>query len=173
MAEVDDKTLAELQGAYKILDAVMRNPKTKDKAHAILKELNPNVSIPEHDIKTGFEDKLLKLQEKIDSFINKQSESKEDENFQKRWSEATSKYGITEDGQKKLHELMTERKIADPEAGALLFNQLNPPQQPVTTAGWESGTLFDPSPETDLGEWFANPEKKRTEEIRKIFAERR
>lgn len=164
---------AEAVGALKILSAVMGNPKTKAKAQAILKELNPNLPLPEHDLQTAVDAKIAKLTELVQGHIKSQTEQREDADFRSRWDGAMSKHGITEEGQKKVHELMTERKIADPEAGALLFNSLNPPQEQITSSPWASGTLFDPSPDTDLGEWFANPEKKRNEEINRIFSERR
>ncbi len=174
MPEVDQRTYEDLVGAYKLLDAVMRNPETKDDAYKVLKKLNPKVSIPEHDVKTSLEDKFAKLTEKVEGFIKGEQAKKETETYQQQWSSAIDKHipGLTEDGQQKLMDLMKERQIRDPEAGALLWKQLNPPAEPTTSSGWMASTMFDPSPETDLGEWFKNPDKKRDQEIAAVLAGR-
>lgn len=171
MAEIDDKVLAEYQGAYKIASALFANPETKDMVSAALKKLNPKAPLPEYDLKTGFEEKLKKLQDTIDGLVKGQKEKDESQDFQKRWTEAMQKHGITEEGEKKALELMTERRIADPEAGALLYTSMNPPQEPITSSPWASSTLFDPAPDGELADWFKNPDKKRDTEISATLAE--
>ena len=171
MAEIDDKLLREYEGAYKIASALFANPETKDMVSAALKKLNPKAPLPEYELKSEMNDKLTKLQEKLDGFMKKQSEDSELDKYQKDFAGAAEKYGITEDGQKKMLDLMKERQIRDPEAGALLFNSLNPPQEPLTSSPWASSTLFDPSPDGELADWFKNPDKKRDTEISATLAE--
>lgn len=175
MAEttIDSAVLAELQGAYKVARELMNNPKTKERAQALVREVAPNAPLPEHDLRKSFEEKLGAMQKTIDDLTKSQKDRSESEEFQRKWDAASSKYGLTEEGQKKALELMTERKIADPEAGALLFNSLNPPQEPITSSAWAGSTLFDTGKDSELAGWFSDPGKKRDEEIAKVFSERR
>lgn len=171
MAEIADSALAELQAAYKLLDAVMKNPKTKAKAHAILKELNPNASIPEYDIQQTVSSETAALRKELADLRTELKSEKELSDYTQQFDKAASKFGVTSEGKDKVLKLMHERGIRDPEAGMLLFNDMNPAPAPVTTSGWENQRMYDPSPETELGAWFKDPEGKRDSEIRAALAD--
>lgn len=173
MPEISDAELAELRGAHKLLDAVMKNPETKNDAHRIIKKLNPKAVIPEYDLRESMGGEVAALKKQIDALTDSLKQKDELGTYQVKFDAATSKHGITEEGKAKVLELMTERKIHDPEAGVLLFNELNPPPSPTTNSGWAGSTMFDDTPDTELGQWLANPDKRRDDEIRSVLNERK
>ena len=173
MAEVSDAELAELRGAHRLLDAVLKNPETKDEAFKIMKKINPKANIPEYDLKQSVSKDVQATNERIAKLEKMLTDRDEDREFNARFDAATAKYGITDDARPKVHALMVERKIADPEAGALLFNNLNPPPPTSTSSGWLGATMFDDSKDSELGQWIDNPEKMRDAAINEIFGQRR
>lgn len=174
MAEVSDAELAELRGAHRLLDTVMKDPRTKGQAQAILKTLNPKAVIPEHDLRVQVGAELKKRDDKIAALEKLIVDSKEDEKFQGAFRGAMDKHGITKDAEPKVLALMKERNILDPEAAALLFHNQNPAPDPVTSSGWAGSAMFDqPKQGTEWGDWFTDPEGMRDKEIGKFFSERK
>ena len=171
MAEVSDAELAELRGAHRLLDAALKSPDTRTDAHKILKKLNPKASIPEFDIQQGVEAKYADLEKKFAALETKLADKEEMGAYSAEFDKAAQKHGVTVDGRAKVLELMTERKIRDPEAGILLFNELNPPPAPVTTSGWAGASVFDSVPDDEMKGWFENTGKRRDEEIRAVLNE--
>lgn len=174
MAEVSDAELAELRGAHRLLDAVIKNPETKDAAAAILKKLNPKASIPEYDLKVQVGNAMKMLNEKIAKLEKTITDKEVDGKFQGDFRASIERHGITKDAEPKVMALMKERNIFDPEAATLLYVNQNPPAEIATSSGWASSQMFDePKGGTEWGDWFADPAGMRDKEIGKFFSETR
>jgi hypothetical protein len=174
MAEVSDAELAELRGAHRLLDAVIKNPETKDAAAAILKKLNPKASIPEYDLKQQVGTALRQLNEKIAKLEKGISDKEVDAKFQGNFRAAVDRHGITKDAEPKVLAMMQEKNIYDPEAAMLLYVNQNPAPEMATSSGWASSKMFDdPKADNEWGKWFTDPEGMRDAEIGKFFSETR
>lgn len=173
MAEIPDALLAEYQGAHKLLDAVLRNPKTKEKAQEIIKDLNPNAVLPDYDLRKAVQGDVKALTDKIAGLEKQLKDEKDDAIFNRAFDTAMSKRGITEEGRPKVMELMKERKIYDPDAGALAFLDANPPPSPVQPSGWAGSLMFDTGKDSELASWFDETDKRVDQEIGAWLAERR
>jgi hypothetical protein len=174
MAEISDAELAELRGAHRLLDAVIKNPETKDDAARILKKLNPKAAVPEYDLKVAVGKALQQRDERIAKLEKMITDEKVDAKFNRDLDAAAARHGITEEARPKVLKLMQDRNIYDPEAATLLFLNQNPPAEIATSSGWASAAMFDePKGGTEWGEWFQDPAGMRDKEIGKFFSETR
>lgn len=173
LAALSPAQIEEAIGAWRLLDASLKNPDTRDQAHGILKKLNPKASIPEYDLKQGVDAKYAELEKKFLALETQLKDKDELGAYSAEFDKAASKYGVTPEGREKVLKLMEEEKIRSPEAGILLFNERNPAPAPVTTSGWAGASVFDAVPDDEMKGWFENTNQRRDEEIRAVFAERK
>lgn len=148
--EIEESELAQYRGIAQTLQAWMSNPKARKKILEARKEIDPNAIIPELDAAAPINEAMSKLDEKLmaldkklsdDAAAREQSEKMSKLNSQ--WESGRVKLrssGYTEEGIKKVEELMEKEGIANHEAGAAYYDRLNPPEEPLSPS---SGSGFD------------------------------
>jgi hypothetical protein len=171
IAALTPTQVEEALGAHRLLEAVMKNPKTKTKAQAIIKELNPNISIPEYDIAASADEKYRELEAKFEKLQKSLADKEVDSKVGGAFERLRMERGYTPEGIEKIKGLMVEKAIADPEAAADHWDRKNPKPEISQPSGWQSTAMFDSSEGTDLDRWLKNPEKAQDEEIAAVLAE--
>jgi hypothetical protein len=132
MPEVSAEELAVLRGSAALLDGLWRSPKHGQSLKRAVKELNPNVSIPEVDVPDAvlapvnhrleeMGGTMAKINERLEAMDRAKSDAELDGKFRNSLDTAKKRFGLTDDGETAVLNLMRERQIADPEAAAALY----------------------------------------------------
>lgn len=114
------------------------------------KALDPSIRVPEIDVAeplikpltdrlTAAEAENKKLRDEIEADKKARREAEEEGKFLSTFQDVSKRYGLTEDGQKEVADLMRKRGIADPEAAAALWQKNQPRPAPV------GGSSFAPA----------------------------
>ena len=162
LVEVDEAEVQKLKAerdqavAHKLLlDKLGSSPKTRRQILSLIKELDPNVQIPELDATKPLEDKIAALEKLVRERGDK--EAKESEEQQKRTAAAKAekhfedgkkllkKAGFTDEGIGNVEKFMADRGLVDYEAALALWEKDHPRDEPVMPAnfGRDLG-LFSP-----------------------------
>ena len=154
---VSDEEYQYLLGTKNVADMVLpilNNPKTSNRAKALIKEQYPDFQIPEYDLQ-------MQIQQRFAAEDQKRKQEKEAEELkarQQRWDEqrvdAQKKFGLTEEGMKKLEDLMWERNIGDYEAAAMLFVS----KEPKSTNAQFDSTRWHHEKQPDYAQIAEDPE---------------
>lgn len=172
LTEIDEQQLATLKAGYALLDSMMKNPKTKSDAEKLIKQVKPEM-VTTADILAPVDEKVEGLRKDFQEFAKKQIEREQD-NELKAGFDALRKRGYQDEGLEAIQKLMIERKIADIEAAAALFDRMNPPK-PQAASGF-AGTEWGFGRQTedpDLKLLFGDPDAWADKEIGKVLAEAR
>jgi hypothetical protein len=166
------RELAAAAPHRKFNDLVGSNPKTRQKFLQLIKEVNPNVPIPELDaakpiteeverVKQEFAEKQDKLNEQIAALKKAQEEKEEKESLKARESSVNEtisgnrkrlrEAGRTKEAIESIEKLMEDRGLVDYEAAEALFDRLNPETEEMTSPGdlGQSWNLFNSNDEGD------------------------
>jgi len=106
----------------------------------IVKKKYPDASMPElesvqhvenlgTDLNKRFEELATGTTKKIDEFLDARQKEKDEaalRDYQTRFEKVVKDRGYTEDGEKKLLEMMKTKNIRDPEDAAILFESMQP-----------------------------------------------
>lgn len=206
MALVEDNELEQLRAWARVgqqskpskdlLDAMGKNPKTRQRILSLMKEINPDLAIPEIDAAKPVLDELSKTKEEI-AALKKQLEDRAAEEVQKRAKNEVEEtitkgraklkaMGFTKEGIDAVEKMMQERGLADYEAAGALYDRENPQESdPITPTtgnfGRDSG-LFAPPEDNVWAKAVSLPKGRGQEralaaaqngEINKWFAENR
>lgn len=165
--EIDENELAGYKALTARVQAWMGNPEARRKVLEATKLIDPNAVIPELDAAKPINDAMGKLSEDLAAFRKEVSEERTKREEHNKLLELNSKWesgrvklrgeGYTEDGIKKIEELMEKEGIANHEAGAAYFDRINPPEQPIMPT--DSG--FDMLKESFMPNGDANAEADR------------
>lgn len=131
MPEISEHDLRVLRGSAALLDEVWNDPKHGMALKRAVKEKRPDVSIPEVDVPdtvlapvngriTELEGTLAKVNERLENWQRQQDDDKLEGKFRTSLSSARKKFGLTDEGEQAVLQLMRDRQIADPEAAAAL-----------------------------------------------------
>lgn len=128
----------------KLLDQLGNNPKTRTKALELIKELHPNLSVPEVDVpkhaSAVVDAKFKELNDKLEALSKERDEDKGKKNAKSiddlidTGRKQLKKDGYTQEGIENIEKLMQDRGLTDYEAAASLFDRLNPPEESVTSS---------------------------------------
>lgn len=186
MVEMTEAEAQSLQQAKALLDGLWNSKTTGAKFKRVLKEHNPNFSIPEIDIVdeakkpideklTAHEKTIEALQKRLDERDTKDKDDKEQRDLQSEIDTVKKKYSLTEDGLNKVIDRMKEKKSYDPEAAAAWVVA----QQPKTEIARDSKlglpgkmNLFGSSTKDDAWKDLhdtSDPYKHFDKEVTKIF----
>lgn len=127
--QIDEGALRELQVAQGLMDALYRSPKHGMLMRRAIKELHPDVSIPEIDVAApivaGVNDALKKLNDRLAAteaenkkLRQERDDEAEDAKFWKNFDKVAKARGYTEQGREDLIKVMKDKKIPDPEVAA-------------------------------------------------------
>ena len=172
MAEIDDRELATLRGAYKLLDKITRG-KNKTMVQKAIHEEEP-AYIPEPVVLT--EEDTTKLVEKA---LEKQAVKVKQEQLESAFQSKINDYrlsdsnpnGYTEEGIQKILTLMKERTIPDFEAGVALFEKQNPPRQEAPSGFHPTGWNFGDRQDEDRKLLFEDEDAWLDKEAKKVWQE--
>ena len=140
MAEVNDAELSELRRLQAFHKSLYDDGSVGMDFRKLIKKKYPNAVIPELDALVKAEEIGADLSKKtgettdaamkkIDDFLAKEAKKEEDRqvaDFEGRINTRAKERGYTEDGTKKLLELMKERNIPNPEDAAVIFEARQP-----------------------------------------------
>ena len=181
--EIDEAELAQLKTLQSNAQRWMSNPDARRKVLEAQKLIDPNAAIPELDAAKPINEALEKLNNRFSEVEKKLTEDMESREKAAKLNELNSRWesgrvklrgeGYTEDGIKKIEELMEKEGIANHEAGAAYFDKLNPPDMPVTPldSGFDMLTkAFTPGEdEADRKALFENPDAWANGEVNKTL----
>lgn len=189
MPLTEGEDLAQIEqgkNAKALLDKIGANPALRHKFLGLVKELNPNASIPEIDAAAPIMAEVqnaVKAVTELKADIEKERTERNKDADSRKWQSMVEngrkllrEDGYTDEGIEKIEKMMQERGMADYEAAAALWARLNPESGPVATTNfsnkWNFTTPADEK-DNDTTEWLADPVAKSAKEVNKWFAENR
>ncbi|HEX8837703.1 MAG TPA: hypothetical protein VF748_12255 [Candidatus Acidoferrum sp.] len=129
MPQISDDEYNHLMGRKKVADFVEPIYNSKElgnEARALIKKAYPNLQIEGFDLKQELQNEIASVRNEFQETERKRKDTEETEKFQKTRKKVQDDYRFTEEGMKKLEDLMVERNIGDYEAGALLMASKEP-----------------------------------------------
>lgn len=147
--EVDETEYLASKQVASTMANILKHPEARKLVLKANKIVQPDVSIPEIDHVKPFEEAVAGVEAKLNDFMKSFEEEKaakkaqeETNKFASKWEQSkrslAQKHGYTEDGLTAIEKFCQERGIPDIEAGAALFDRLNPPAPIDTTSGkWD------------------------------------
>lgn len=148
--ELDDQQYATLQKLAAFTQELATSPKTRRQFERIAKELRPELETTDDiaaEAAKPYVEQLEKTNARLDEFLTAQQEREAraaESQADRERDEAFARLrqaGFTEDlGIPAIKQLMIDRKIADPEAAAALYEKMNPPVETGPSA-WEPDTF--------------------------------
>lgn len=183
MAEIDDAELNTLQRGFALLQKLSTSPKTQRDFERVLKMDNPELQTTEDLASTvakpyldKVEDISKRLEERFAAMDEREAKSK-DAQEQRETEEAFSRLrqaGYQDDGLDRIKQLMVERRIADPEAAAALFDRQNP-KVDTRPSAWEpdSWNYHENAVDNDMEGLLKNPDKWADKQVAIVLNEMR
>lgn len=126
---ISDEEYNHLVGRKQVADFVEPIYNSKElgsEARALLKKAYPNLQIEGFDLKQEFKNEIDQIRNEVKETERQRQDREESERFKQLRSKVQDQYKFTEEGMKKLEDLMVERNIGDYEAGALLLASKEP-----------------------------------------------
>lgn len=167
--ELDDTVARNLQAAAGLVDMLGKNPKTRQGLFKLIKEVRPDVNIPEIDAVAATEAKITKVQESIEALTKKLTQDKEDDKLEKERARLTRDHGFTEEGIKELEAFMLKKNVPDHEVARLAMEASRPKPRPERPS-FRLRSVFEESDKDDK-EWLDNPDSKLDRVLDQAFAE--
>lgn len=131
---VSQEEYSKREGAWQLLDAMLKNPKTRTKAREAIKELKPDVSFPE-DIADPMLAPLKEQISNLEKSIKDERQERSDKELKAKIDKLRKDYDFTDEGIDELIKLMKERNVGDPEVAAIYIKSTN--QKPVEIPGFQ------------------------------------
>lgn len=164
MAEIDENQLVAFQNLNGFVQKAMANPKTRREMLKIQKVIHPEIAVPELDAADPVLDELKALrtqfeedkQAREDAAAKSADESQKSQ-WERQWLSGRKKLvdsGVNAEGVEAVEKLMSERSIADHEAGWALFERLNPPPPPPMTGSSRFNWFEGMDKQPDLKQLF-------------------
>jgi hypothetical protein len=168
--ELGDDQFAILNGAHKLMDELMRNPKTKHQAEALVKQIHPGV-VTEADRAAPLINAVKHVNQKVDQTINYLKAREIDDKLNGAFNDLR-RAGYTEEGIDKIKELMVKERIPNPAAAAAFWEKQNPPQvneaSLFSPSDWGFG---QPSEDADLKLLWSNEDRWAERETARVLKE--
>lgn len=184
MAEITDEQLAVFTKGMQLLTELSTKPETRRDFERAVKKLRPDIETTE-DLAESYaapvREELKIATGKIDAFLAAQEEAaknRETADADRARDDAFGRLkagGYTEEGISTIQKLMVDRRIADPEAAAALFDKLNPPQEQHTGGSWEPNSygIKDNAVERDVKGLFSDSDRWADTEVYNVLKEMR
>lgn len=171
MAELDPPT--EGQIALAVLAKLTGNKKTRGATLKLLKEVHPELQIPELDAVEPVNAELAELRRGFAALEKRLSDRDADGNIEKTFGKLQNARGYTDQGIIDIQKLMIEKKIPDAEAAADHYDKIEarkaPPQLEPGSA-W-GGQSFLTKKDPDISRWFTETDTMVDEAIGAVLAE--
>lgn len=170
MPEISDQELEILQGSKKLMDQLLKSPKTKLHTERLVKTLYPDTQTTD-DIAAPYVAKISDLEKKLDGFLKKQHDNELDSKFNSELDELR-RSGYTDDGIAKVKELMVKEQIPSALAAAAWWEKKNPPvQEPPSSFAPSSWGIGQDGGDENLKSMFSNEDDWAEREARKVWEE--
>ena len=142
LIEVDENEAQAGAAAKLLLDKVANNPETRKGLLKLIKQINPNASIPELDtaapILSEMEAMRKAYDEKMAALEAKLAQKEDVDNFTKEVEKHRNKLrreGWTDEGIAEVEKVMETRGFVDYDAAAALVEKQRPKEEPVAKDG--------------------------------------
>ena len=137
MREVSDEEYAFLQGRRQVADFVepiYNHPKWGREAKRLIKEVYPQVRIPDYDIEAKIDQRFdaeKRARDEADAAIK---QARDEAHWQQKKDEVRKQYGFTDEGMQRLENFMKEKYIGDYEVAASYLASKEPKTSEPTYA---------------------------------------
>lgn len=182
--EIEQSELEELARSRILINKLSASPDAKRHLERSIKTLMPEVeteedvfnraAAPHVETIKSLQEQLAATNKRLDDDAKARREDAEQRETTSAFN-ALRQAGYQEDGIEKIKAIMVDRKIADPEAAAALFDRLNPPPA-QEAAGWEPDA-WDLTPkgmdEKSMKLLFDNEDRWADNEVSKVINEER
>lgn len=177
--EIDEAQLQGMQRAVALLEKLNNSPKARSHLEKAVKAEFPDVKTQDEQIEEIAAPHVAKINEAVEA-LNKRMADMDARERKIAEDEADNKLiaafgrlkgqGYTEEGLAKIAGLMTERRIADPEAAAALFDRMNPKPPPEVPGAWEPQNWnIDQNAVTDTAALFKDEERWADAEVGRVL----
>jgi len=140
--EVDEGQFLATRKTVELLNKMLAHPEARRKVLEAHKTIDPNVVIPEIDARKPVDDAVKSLESKFEKFMSdfqsneaKKQQEAERNAFVSRFEQGRSRlreqYGVTDDGLKKIEELMQQHNIVDHDIAHAAFTRMYPEPEPA------------------------------------------
>ena len=139
--EISDEEYAFLQARKQVADFVepiYNHPKVGKEAKRLIKQVYPNVKIPDYDIEEQVTARLDADKKEREEAVAAAKQKADDEAWQARRADVQKRYGFTPEGMKRLEDWMVENQVGNYDTAARARAALEPPTS---------------APEYDAGHW--------------------
>jgi hypothetical protein len=143
--EIDENEYAELKRVSDVARVIGNHPKAREMLQQAVAIAAPEQAGPEIRIRQEVTEKLSGIEKMLADDREERRKEKEERaadnmkrSTDRQWRAGQAKLrdaGYNEEGIAAVEKLMEERTLVDHEAGAALFERLNPPAQPVVSGG--------------------------------------
>jgi hypothetical protein len=134
---IDDERAQVLEGANRLMDQLLTNPKTKHVVERAIKEIHPAV-VTDADRAQPLIAAITNVNKKVDQTINYLRSKELDGALGAQFDKVKTDYGFTDEGIDELKKFMIAEKIPQAEAAAALWQRRHPPAPP------QAPSLFAP-----------------------------
>lgn len=127
--EISDQDWAVIQTELQIANearALWNDPQLGPETKALLKKKNPNVQIPDHDIRTEMRDGFAAMEQRLQAEKDAEKRKQEDDYWMAERKRVKDEWKFTEEGMKELEDTMRKRNIGDYEVAATFLASKNP-----------------------------------------------
>ena len=119
--ELTDEEFAYLQGRRQVADfveSIYQDPKLNREAKALIKKKYPQLQIPDYDLEQRVTNTFAQEKKKRDDEEAAKKQKADEEKWAEQRKKARETYGFTEEGFKKVEDLMIEKNIPDYDVAA-------------------------------------------------------
>lgn len=144
MAEISDAELTRYRASQELLNQLYDDAETSAELKRLVKKKFPKANIPEIDVLDAADKKIAAMQERLDKRDQAEADEKkkrEEADFQGQIERVANERGYTDEGKKKLLNIMQTRRIYDPVAAANEFDRSQPKATP-SSKGYSSNWAF-------------------------------
>lgn len=179
--EIEDAQLQGMQRAVALLEKLNSSPKARRHLEQAVKAEFPDVQTQDEQVAAlaapyieQVEAKTKALDERLNKLDAREKEAAEAaaDNALIASFGRLKQQGYTEEGLAKIAGLMTERRIADPEAAAALFDRMNPKPPAEVPGSWEPQSWnIDQNAVVDTKALFTDEDRWADVEVGKVLAD--
>lgn len=140
MAEIADADLLSLRQAKELLEQLYQDGETSTELKRLVRKKFPKANIPELDVMDSTAKQLAAMSERLDKRDADDAEARkkaDEAAFEQSIDVVVKQRGYTDEGRKKLLDIMQSKKVYDPEIAANEFDRQQPKvaQQPKGYSG--------------------------------------
>lgn len=179
--QIEDADYEAMSRAVALLQKLNASPKARTHLERAVKAEFPDVVTAEEQadlVARPYIDKIEALEKKLTDKFDAQEARERKAAEEAADNELIGSFmrlksnGYTDEGLEKIAGLMKERKIADPEAAAALFDRLNPKPPEAAPSSWEPARWdISSNAVTDTKALFENEDRWADQEVGKVLHE--